>query len=65
VHLKQSHSCISVYATDTHALIWYAGRMYHQLSHRARRAFEQAENGEAFILIPAPVLWEVAILEKR
>jgi hypothetical protein len=47
---------MSVYATDTHALLWYADRMYRQLSHRARRAFEQAENGEAFILIPAPVL---------
>jgi len=56
---------MSVYATDTHALIWYAGCMYRQLSHRARRAFEQAENGEAFILIPAPILWEASILEKR
>jgi len=55
---------MSVYATDTHALIWYAGRMHRQLSNRARRVFEQAENGEAFILIPAPVLWEVSILEK-
>lgn len=55
---------MAVYATDTHALLWYASRTYRQLSDRARRAFEQAENGEAFILIPAPVLWEVSILEK-
>jgi len=27
-------------------------------------AFEQAENGEAFILIPATVLWKVSILAK-
>ena len=55
---------MSVYATDTHPLIWYAGRAYRQLSHRALWAFEQAENGEAFILVPAPVLWEVSILDK-
>jgi PIN domain nuclease of toxin-antitoxin system len=53
-----------VYATDTHPLIWYARRTHRQLSARARQAFEQAENGEAFILIPVPVLWEVSILDK-
>lgn len=62
--LKQSNSLVSVYVTDTHPLIWYASRTYRQLSHRALRAFEQAENGEAFILVPAPVLWEVSILDK-
>ena len=55
---------MSVYATDTHPLIWYASRTHRQLSHCALRTFEQAENGEAFILIPAPVLWEVSILDK-
>ena len=34
------------------------------LSDRARDAFEQAERGEAFILIPAPALWEVSMLEQ-
>ena len=53
-----------MYVTDTHPLIWYASRTHRQLSHRALRAFEQAENGEAFILVPAPVLWEVSILDK-
>jgi hypothetical protein len=65
VTLKQSNSRVSVYATDTHPLIWYASRTYRQLSHRALRVFEQAENGEAFILIPVPVLWKVSILEKH
>jgi PIN domain nuclease of toxin-antitoxin system len=55
---------VSVYATDTHPLLWYASRTYRQLSHRALQVFEQAESGEAFILIPAPVLWEVSILDK-
>jgi PIN domain nuclease of toxin-antitoxin system len=64
VPLRQSNSRVSVYATDTHPLLWYASRTYRQLSHRALRVFEQAESGEAFILIPAPVLWEVSILDK-
>lgn len=55
---------MSVYVTDTHPLIWYASRTHRSLSPRALRAFEQAENGEAFILVPAPVLWEVSILDK-
>jgi PIN domain nuclease of toxin-antitoxin system len=55
---------MSVYVTDTHPLIYYAGRNHVQLSERARDAFEQAERGEAFILIPAPALWEVSMLEQ-
>ncbi|HEX5085164.1 MAG TPA: PIN domain-containing protein [Blastocatellia bacterium] len=55
---------MSVYVTDTHPLIYYAGRNNVQLSDRAREAFEQAERGEAFILIPAPALWEVSMLEQ-
>ena len=55
---------MSVYVTDTHPLIWYASRTHRSLSPRALRAFEQAENGEAFTLVPAPVLWEVSILDK-
>ncbi|MGE0132504.1 MAG: type II toxin-antitoxin system VapC family toxin [Blastocatellales bacterium] len=55
---------MSVYVTDTHALIYYANSNHAQLSARAREAFEQAERGEAFILIPAPALWEVSMLEQ-
>jgi PIN domain nuclease of toxin-antitoxin system len=64
VTLKQGNRCVSVYVTDTHPLIWYASHSHRSLSHRALRVFEQAENGEAFILVPAPVLWEVSILDK-
>ena len=53
-----------MYVTDTHPLVFYRNRTMRRLSERARKAFEQAENGEAFILIPAPVLWEVSMLEK-
>ncbi len=55
---------MSVYVTDTHPLIWYASHTHRRLSRRALEAFEQAENGESFIMIPAPVLWEVSILDK-
>jgi hypothetical protein len=34
---------MSVYVTDTHPLIYYAGRNHIQLSDHARDAFEQAE----------------------
>lgn len=54
---------MSIYVTDTHPLIYHDGRSRH-LSARARTAFEQAENGEALILIPAPALWEVSMLEQ-
>src|SRR5215468_9840410 len=64
VTLKQSNRYVSVYATDAHPLIWYASRTLRSLSHRALQAFEQTENGEAFILVPAPVLWEGSILDK-
>ena len=55
---------MSIYCTDTHALIYFANQNYRQLSSRVRDVFEQAENGQALILIPAPSLWEISILEK-
>jgi PIN domain nuclease of toxin-antitoxin system len=55
---------MSMFVTDTHPLIFHRNRNFRQLSDRARRAFEQAENNEALILIPAPSLWEVSMLEK-
>ena len=55
---------MSMYVTDTHPLIYYFGHNRRQLSDRARRVFEQAEQSEAFILIPAPVIWEVSMLEQ-
>ncbi len=55
---------MSMYVTDTHALVFYANRNQRQLSRHAWEAFEQAENGQALILIPAPALWEISILER-
>lgn len=55
---------MSVYVTDTHALIFYVTGRNNRLSRRARRTFEQAERGEAYIYIPAVTLWEVSRLEQ-
>ncbi|MBS1790886.1 MAG: type II toxin-antitoxin system VapC family toxin [Acidobacteria bacterium] len=55
---------MSMYITDTHPLIYYCSGSTRQLSAQARAVFNQAENGEALILIPAPALWEVSMLEK-
>ena len=44
--VKQSNSCMSVYATDTHPLIWYAGRRYRQVLQCPPKSSEQAGNGE-------------------
>jgi PIN domain nuclease of toxin-antitoxin system len=56
---------MSVYATDTHSLVYYVTGLKAKLSRRALRAFQQAEQGEAYVYIPAVVLWEISRLEKE
>lgn len=55
---------MSMYVTDTHPLIFFANRNQRQLSRRAWQIFEQAVEGRALILVPAPALWEVSVLER-
>jgi PIN domain nuclease of toxin-antitoxin system len=55
---------MSVYVTDTHPLIWYAANEKAKLSKKALRVFEKAWINQAFIYVPAPVLWEIALLIK-
>ena len=55
---------MSIYVTDTHPLVYYQGRSHRHLSDRSRTVFAQAATGEAFIMIPAPALWEISMLEK-
>ncbi len=55
---------MSVYVTDTHPLIWYAANQKAKLSKKALRVFEKAWTNQAFIYVPAPVLWEIALLIK-
>ena len=52
---------MSLYVTDTHALIWYAQGRSRKLGRRARAAFEQAESGASVIYVP--VLSLVELLE--
>jgi len=55
---------VSVYVTDTHPLVGYATDTHRHLSHNVLRAFHAAADGEAFIYVPAFVLWEIAMLLK-
>lgn len=55
---------MSVYVTDTHPLIWYAANQKAKLSKKALKVFEKAWAKQAFIYVPAPVLWEIALLIK-
>jgi len=55
---------MSVYVTDSHPLIWFAGGAHSKLSKKALRIFEAALRSEALIYIPAVSLWEIGILAK-
>ncbi len=52
------------YITDTHALIWYLSDD-RRLSRGALRAFTDAEQRRAFILVPSIVLVELVFLLQR
>lgn len=56
---------MSVFVTDTHPFVWFASGKPGNLSKAAFKAFTEAESGNAFIHIPAMVLYEIAILEKH
>jgi len=55
---------MSLYVTDTHPLVWYAGDKHTKLSVKALRAFQQAETAQVLIYVPAVAFWEIALLEK-
>ncbi|HFD39583.1 MAG TPA: PIN domain-containing protein [Anaerolineae bacterium] len=52
------------YVTDTQALIWHMAQS-RKLSRKAKRAFHQAEEGLAQILVPSIVLVECAFIFTR
>ena len=56
---------MSVFVTDTHALLWFTLNKHSNLTKPALSAFTDAENGRGFINIPSMVLLETAILEKQ
>ena len=51
---------VTVYVTDTHALIYYVDQKPTRLGKHARRIFRDAEGGKALVYIPTVVLWEVS-----
>ena len=53
------------YVTDTHPLRWYLA-MDRRLGRRAELVFDDTENGEAIIVVPAIVLAEtIRVVEKK
>ena len=53
----------SALVTDTHALLYYAGRD-RRLSRRAAAHFAACESREALTYVPVAVLWESSILAR-
>ena len=56
---------MSVFATDTHPLLWFTLNKHGNLSKSALKAFSNADAGSGFIYIPSVVFWEAAILERK
>ena len=56
---------MSLYVTDTHALVWYATGASRRLGTRARAAFQAADEGRAAIYIPALVVTELLEASQR
>src|SRR5688572_1087825 len=50
---------VSLFVTDTHALVWYAQGQARRLGKQARRAFEYAESVRSVIYVPALVMVEL------
>lgn len=50
---------------DTHALVWHLSGASRRLSARARHAFAEAEAARWTLRVPAVVLMEMVLLERR
>jgi PIN domain nuclease of toxin-antitoxin system len=55
---------LSMYALDTHPLVFYAADQMGKLGKAARQVFEAFEAGRVSLFVPAPVLLEVWMLVK-
>ena len=56
---------MSVFVTDTRPVVWFFGDKHQNLSPKVLAAFQAAANSKGFIYVPAVVLWETAILERK
>lgn len=55
-----------IYVTDTHPLVFWASNRKARLGKRARRIFQEVEQGKHSILVPIVVLEETArLVEKK
>ena len=52
------------YVVDTHALVWFAANNIRKLGRRALAAFEEFENGDTVLHVPAPVVLETWFLAR-
>ena len=52
-----------LFVADTHALVWHLQGKNQKLGHAAREAFRSADQGNALIHVPVPVLLEVWSLQ--
>ena len=55
---------MSLFVTDTSPLLWYARGHHAELSSKALKLFEEADQDRGLIYVPAPVFWEITILIK-
>ena len=54
-----------IYVTDTHPLVFWASDRKQRLGKRARRIFQEAEQGKHTIIVPVVVLEETARLVEK
>jgi PIN domain nuclease of toxin-antitoxin system len=55
-----------IYVTDTHPLVYWAANRKSRLGRRARRIFQQVDQGKHSIVVPMAVLEEVSrLVEKK
>jgi PIN domain nuclease of toxin-antitoxin system len=55
-----------IYVTDTHPLVFWASNRTNRLGKRARKIFQEAEQGKHSIIVPVVVLEETArLVEKK
>ena len=55
-----------IYVTDTHPLVFWASDRKNRLGKRARKIFQEAEQGKHSIIVPVVVLEETArLVEKK
>ncbi len=53
------------FVTDTHPFLWYLADDLYKLGAKARKVFDEAESGDASIIIPSIVIAEAAFIAEK